>query len=105
MKDICNACGRFFYVHFNARTRIVRTEATLPSFRTVWFDESWTANIIYLLKAKNKYGIMYVSAEGNQIIMVMRNNEVLFNKSRNGLYYHDLDDRDLVLVNMVEENQ
>ena len=48
---------------------------------------------------------MYVSAEGNQIIIVMSNNEVLFNKSRNGLYYHDLDDRDLILVNMVEENQ
>ena len=45
------------------------------------------------------------SAEGNQLIMVMTNKEVLFNKSRNGLYYLDLEDRDLVLVNKVEENR
>ena len=37
--------------------------------------------------------------------MVMLNKEVLFNKIYNGLYYHDLEDHDLVLVKMVEEIQ
>ena len=37
--------------------------------------------------------------------MVMTNKEVLFNKIRNGIYYHDMEDCDLVLVNRVEENQ
>ena len=48
---------------------------------------------------------MYDSAEGNQFIMVMPDKEVLFNESRNGLYYHDMEDYDLVLVNTVEENR
>ena len=45
---------------------------------------------------------MYDSTEGNQFIMVMPNNEVLFNESRNGIYYHDMGGLDLVLVNTVE---
>ena len=44
------------------------------------------------------------SAEGNQFIVVMSNKDVLLNKSCNGLYYHDLEDYDLVLFNTVEEN-
>ena len=47
---------------------------------------------------------MYDSAEGNQFVKVMPNKEVLFNESRNRLYYHDLEYYDLVLVNTVEEN-
>ena len=42
---------------------------------------------------------MYDSAEGNQLIMVMCYKEVLFNEIRNGIYYHDMEDRYLVLVN------
>ena len=37
--------------------------------------------------------------------MVMTTKEVLFNKRRNGIYYHDMEDHGLVLVNKVEENQ
>ena len=48
---------------------------------------------------------MYDSAECNQFIVVITNKEVLFNESRNGLYYHDMEDCDLVLVDTVEENR
>ena len=37
--------------------------------------------------------------------MVMTTKEVLFNERRNGIYYHDMEDHGLVLVNKVEENQ
>ena len=37
--------------------------------------------------------------------MVMPDKEVLFNDTRNGLYYHDTEDRDLILFNTVEENR
>ena len=47
---------------------------------------------------------MYGSAKGNKFIVVMPEKEVLFNEIQNGRYYHDLEDRDLVLVNTVEEN-
>ena len=48
---------------------------------------------------------MYKIAEVNQFIVVMSNKDVLLNKSCNGLYYHDLEDYDLVLFNTVEENR
>ena len=48
---------------------------------------------------------MYDSVEGNQSIIVISEKEVMFNESRNGIYYHDLEYRHLVLVNRVEENR
>ena len=53
-KDIRDVCGRFVRVHCNAVTRIIRTEATLPVFGTVCFDNRCITNIISLSKAKNK---------------------------------------------------
>ena len=48
---------------------------------------------------------MYDSAERNQFILVVPDKEVVSNEIRDGIYYHDLEDRDLVLVNKVEENR
>ena len=48
---------------------------------------------------------MYDGAEVDQFIMVMPDKYVLFNESRNRLYYHDMEDCDFVLVNTVEENR
>ena len=59
MKNIRETCDKFVCVHCNARTRIIRMLATLPEFGTVWFDDRCTTNIIYLLKSKNRYRVMY----------------------------------------------
>ena len=48
---------------------------------------------------------MYDKAEGNQLIVVMPDKEVLFNERYNGIYYCDLEDCYLVLVNTLEENR
>ena len=79
-------------------------EAILPGFITIWFDSRCVANILSQSKSKNRHHVMYYSAKGNQFIMIMPNKEVLFNESRNELYYHDMGDCNFVLVNMVEEN-
>ena len=49
MKDIRNANGRFIRVHCNAGTRIIKTEATLPVFVTMWLEYRCIANILSLL--------------------------------------------------------
>ena len=51
-KYIRNACGRFIGVHCNARIKILRTEANLPNFGAVWYDNRCIANILSLLKEK-----------------------------------------------------
>ena len=48
---------------------------------------------------------MYDSIEVNQFIIIITNKDVLLNESHNGIYYHDLEDRDLLLVNTVEEHR
>ena len=52
-------------------------------------------------KVKKNYCIIFDSAEGNKFIMVMSNKEALFNEICNGIYYHDLKGRDLLLVKTV----
>ena len=47
---------------------------------------------------------MYKSVEGNHFIIVITNKEVLFNETRNGIYFNDMEDRDLVTFNTVEKN-
>ena len=48
---------------------------------------------------------MYDSAEVNQLIVVIPAKEVMFNQGHNELYYHYLEDHDLVIVNTVEQTQ
>ena len=45
---------------------------------------------------------MYDSAEENQLITVMTDKEVLFNKNHNEIYYHDPEGCNLALVKTVE---
>ena len=37
-KEIRDARGQFIHVHLNVGTNILGTEANLPRFGTVWFD-------------------------------------------------------------------
>ena len=48
---------------------------------------------------------MYNSTEGNQLIIVMTEREVLFNDICNGLYHNDLEDCDLVLVKRLKNQE
>ena len=42
---------------------------------------------------------MYDRAEAKKLNTIITQKVVLFNESRNRLYYHDMEDCDLVLVN------
>ena len=48
---------------------------------------------------------MHDSAEGNQFIVVIPDKGVPSNEIRNVIYYSDMEECDLLLVNMVEENE
>ena len=105
VKDICDILGQFICLYCIAGTRIIKTEATLLAFGIVWFDNMCIVNIIFLSKAKNKHRVIYNSAEGNQFIMIMSDKELIFEERPNRLFYYDLEDHDLVLVNTVDETQ
>ena len=77
MKEIINTHEWLFRVHCNAVTSIIITEVTLPRFGTIWYDGRCILDILSLLKAKNKYRIMYNSTEGNQsdiLSKILKNN-------------------------------
>ena len=86
VKEISNARGRFIRFHRNSGTRITRKEETLPSFRNIWFGNRCIANILSLLKAKNKYRVIYYSEKGNQFIIIIPDKDILFKVNRNGIY-------------------
>eukprot|EP00957_Ditylum_brightwellii_P146294 11139394-Ditylum_brightwellii.AAC.1 len=64
---------------------------------TTWFHPNGIANILLLHRAKDKWYVTYAST-GNDIFKVHKPDHiVLFIKSDNALYYHDISHRSVVL--------
>jgi hypothetical protein len=57
------------------------------------------------VKVKERYPVKYDSNHGNQFVVVQPHKKVIFKQSPSGLYYHDIADRAIVMVNTVKENR
>ena len=53
---------------------------------------------------KNKYRVTYDSWSGDKFIVHKPNKEIWFTCSKNGLYFHDTNNRQINLLNTVQEN-
>ena len=74
----------------------------------VWYDPGGIANIVSLKRLKKYFIIDYHSEDGNGFVVTHRVNGSVrcFHKSRKGLFYLDLKQRDeLAMVTMVKEKQ
>jgi hypothetical protein len=58
--------------------------------------------ILSVLHVKKRFPIRYDSANGNQFVVVKPDKEIIFNESKEGLYYHDTANRAVVMVNTVK---
>jgi hypothetical protein len=54
---------------------------------------------------KERYPVKYDSTNGNQFVVIKPTKEVIFHQSQSGLYYHDTENRAVVMVNTVAENR
>ena len=77
----------------------------LPNFGDVWYDDRAITNILSLDSVAQKYRVTYDS-EGKHCFTVHKPDELVhFNRAPNGLYYHDTLERDITLLNTVEDNK
>jgi hypothetical protein len=57
-----------------------------------------------LARVKERCPIKYDSTNGNHFVVIQPTKEVIFHQSQYGLYYHDTDNRAVVMVNTVADN-
>eukprot|EP00957_Ditylum_brightwellii_P173601 13217176-Ditylum_brightwellii.AAC.1 len=70
---------------------------------TTWFHPNGIANILALHEANDKWCVTYDSESDNTFKIHKPNHVVVFNESDNGLYYHDVSDRSVVVPNELAE--
>ena len=82
-----------------------QNKGTLKNYGDVWYDNKAVTNILSLANMVKKYRVTYDSAKGDRFVVHKPDSLVYFNRSKNGLYYHDTKQRDLCLLNTVKENE
>jgi hypothetical protein len=97
--------GKSINIHCSAGTRRVTKVGTLRNYGEVWYNENAIANILSLAQVKECYPVKYDSTNCNQFFVIQPTKEVIFHQSQSGLYYHDTENRAVVMVNTVAENR
>ena len=80
------------------------TKGHFGDYGEVWYHPKAMTNILSMTNVKKKYRVTYDSDGVDRFTIHKPNRLVHFNCSKNGLYYHDMDSRDITLVNTIEEN-
>ena len=87
----------FFFILFR--------HGNLKNYGDIWFDERAITNILCLKNMKKKYCITYDSAE-NETSTVHKPDELLhFVMHQYRLHYHDTKNREVTLIQTVQENE
>ena len=77
----------------------------LPGYGQVWFKDGGIANILSLSRVQKLYQVTYDSMNGNCFIIHMREKNMHFCQSREGLYYYDTRHEEFSLIHTVAENK
>ena len=77
-------------------------EESHKGYSMVWYKEESINNILYFIKIKEKYPIRY-DTKGNYFVVAKTDREILFRQSATGLYFHNMSNRSVVLINTVKE--
>ena len=88
----------------NAGEISINNKGYLNGYGWVWYDERAITNILCLNNMKQKYKVTYDSSREDAFIVHKRDKKIYFTSSDNGLYYHDTTNRQVNLMNTVEEN-
>ena len=91
-------------IHCNAGVVQVTHMGTLPRYVLVWLNGEGTANILSMANATMKYHVSYASKDGDRFILQKADEQLVFNRSPSGLYYHDIRDRDILMVATITGN-
>ena len=76
----------------------------LKNYGYVWYHPEAITNILSLSNVIKKYKVTFNSVNGNCFEVHTGEKIIIFKQMKNGLYAHNTTDREIVLVNTVEEN-
>ena len=74
--------------------------------KPVWFDERAISNILCYADLADNFHIIYDNAQEDAFLLFKKNGDILkFTRSKCGIYFHNLINRQIVLLNTVKENE
>jgi len=89
----------------NGGKLMANQEAEMNNIGTVSFSENAVTNILSMGKIAEKYRITYDSLNGDEFLIHKDDGSIVkFIKSKNGLYYHDTENRQITMMNSQKEN-
>jgi Reverse transcriptase (RNA-dependent DNA polymerase) len=91
-------------IETNGGTLVTNQKGFLKGYGDVWYHENAIANILCLKNVKMKYRVTYDSSKENTFMIHKSDVTIGFKESPHGLFYHDTNNRELVLLNSVAEN-
>ena len=77
----------------------------LKNYGDVWFDERAITNILCLKNMKKKYRVTYDSAENGTFTVYKPDAQLNCVMHQDGLHYHDTKNREVTLIQTVQENE
>ena len=75
------------------------------NYGDVWFDERSITNILCLKNTKKKYRVTYDSAKNGTFTVHKPDAQLHFVMHQDGLHYHDTKNREVTLIQTVQENE
>ena len=76
----------------------------LKNYGDVWFDEHAITNILCFKNVKQKYRVTYNSSTDGVFTVHKLGQQLHFVMHKDGLHYHDTRNREITLVQTVQEN-
>ena len=77
----------------------------LKNYGDIWFDERALTNIHCLKNVKQKYRVTYDSSTDGVFTVHKPGQQLHFVMHKDGLHYHNTRNREITLVQMVQENE
>ena len=72
------------------------------SIRTVWYEKMAITNILYSRNIRENYPVSY-ETKGDWFVVMDMDMEILFRQRAAGIYFHDMSNCNIVLINTVKD--
>ena len=96
------------HIHGITGVLMITQQGILPGHGTVWYHPHVSINILSMAKLKQQYHITYDSGKENEFIVREHDNtqiKYIFHESRDGLYYHEVNNTQQIYITTVTENK
>ena len=91
-------------IHCNTGVVTVDNKGARPGYGIVWFNRDGITNILSMENSTNKFPITYNISAGENLILQKDSEQLIFDRSPLGLYFHDARACEIIIVRTTKEN-